>query len=399
MNPLGRKWSRIALINLGLVALAGIFLRLKILLPLTWLNHKYLLHAHSHFAFAGWVSLFLMAALVGTLPGKINKVYDKILFVYAISAYGMFLSFPFQGYGAVSIIFSTLSVLVSWWFAWQLWKDLHGDSLNSQIAANIRWALAFLVLSAAGTFFLAWLMANKIDDARLYFGAVYFYLHFQYNGWFFFAIVSLFLSQVTPSLRQQLNKPLQWMAFACIPAFFLSALWMRLPDWMYITAVVAAVMQLLAFSWLLVLVIRKAGAQLHDPAVKQIWILSLLALAIKILLQSLSIFPSLSKYAFAYRPVVIGYLHLVLLGFVSLFLIGWLIRQGILVTFRSRVPVSIWIFIVGILITEATLMAQGFTAMFFIAIPHTNEMLLFAAILLLAGIVWMNLQVKNNNGS
>ena len=113
MNPIGKKWCRIALFNLLLVASAGVLLRLKILTPLTWLNHKYMLHAHSHFAFAGWVSLFLMAAMIGNLPEKFSKGYERILIAYTITAYGMLFSFPFQGYGAVSIIFSTLSVLVS----------------------------------------------------------------------------------------------------------------------------------------------------------------------------------------------------------------------------------------------------------------------------------------------
>ncbi|MCG7859310.1 hypothetical protein MD537_20200, partial [Flavihumibacter sediminis] len=64
MNATANKWIRLALFNLLLVALAGLVLRLKILLPLPWIHHKHLLHAHSHFAFAGWISLFLMGAII-----------------------------------------------------------------------------------------------------------------------------------------------------------------------------------------------------------------------------------------------------------------------------------------------------------------------------------------------
>ncbi|KIC89488.1 hypothetical protein [Flavihumibacter sp. ZG627] len=399
MNPIGKKWCRIALFNLLLVATAGVLLRLKILTPLTWLNHKYMLHAHSHFAFAGWVSLFLMAAMIGNLPEKYSKGYERILIAYTITAYGMLFSFPFQGYGAVSIFFSTLSVLVSWWFAIRLWKSISDENICPVIVSNTKWSLAFLILSAVGTFYLAWLMANKVDNPSLYFGAVYFYLHFQYNGWFFFSITALFLSRVSPAYRQKLKRPLQILALACIPAFFLSALWMRLPSWMYYTAGAAAIVQLFAFGQLLLLLVRDARNHIADKVVQTIWGLSLLALAIKFLLQSLSVFPSLSKYAFAYRPVVIGYLHLVLLGFVSLFQIGWLIKQGCLPSGNQKIPASVWAFITGFILTEGTLMAQGISSMFFVAIPHTNEMLLVAALFLFAGIAWMNRQVwwRTNN--
>ncbi|MBC6492492.1 hypothetical protein ACFSQD_19020 [Flavihumibacter stibioxidans] len=392
MNPTGKKWCRIALFNLLLVAIAGVLLRLKILVALPWLHHKNLLHGHSHFAFAGWVSLFLMGALVGLLPERLSAKYGRILLAYAVSAYGMLISFPFQGYGAVSIFFSTLSVLFSWWFAVVLWKDLAGAGLATLVSNAIRWSLVFLVISAAGTFFLAWLMATHVNNARLYFAAIYFYLHFQYNGWFFFAILALFFSQLPLILQERLRQPVLWLAMAAIPAYFLSALWMSLPSWMYIAAVLAALAQTAAFIILLKNLLPYVRNFFTGKSLRTVWLLSLMALCIKFLLQGLSVFPALSKYAFAYRPVVIGYLHLVLLGFVSFFLFGWLIRHDYIPAAAKKLPASVWLFIIGFVLTEGTLMAQGITSMFFVAIPHTNEMLLVAALFLLAGIAWMNRQ-------
>lgn len=398
MNPTGKKWCRIALFNLLLVAIAGVMLRLKILVAIPWLDHKHLLHGHSHFAFAGWVSLCLMAALAGLLPESLSRKYSKILLSTAVSAYGMLLSFPFQGYGPVSIFFSTLSVVFSWWFAITLWKDLGGSQLNTLVQNAIRWSLAFLVVSAAGTFFLAWLMATEVNNARLYFAAIYFYLHFQYNGWFFFAILALFASRLPASLLVKLHQPVLWLAVAAIPAYFLSALWMRLPSWMYVLAVVAAIVQTVAFVLFLKKLLPHTRRLFEMKAVQIVWLLSLISLCIKFLLQALSVFPALSKYAFAYRPVVIGYLHLVLLGFVSFFLFGWLISNDLIPAARKKLPASIWLFITGFVLTEGTLMAQGFTAMFFVAIPHTNEMLLVAALFLLAGIAWMNRELADSPG-
>ncbi|WP_290791307.1 hypothetical protein [Flavihumibacter sp. UBA7668] len=390
MNATASKWIRLALFNLLLVALAGLILRLKILFPLPWIHHKNLLHAHSHFAFAGWISLFLMSALVGLLSDEKAQKYNRILGLYSISAYGMLLSFPFQGYGAVSIFFSTASVLVGWWFVVLLWKEKGLEKSGGLIVQLCRWSLAFLVLSSFGTFYLAWLMANHINKAELYFGAVYFYLHFQYNGWFLFAVLALLFSRVPVSVQDQLKKPVQLLVWVSIPAFFLSALWMRLPFWMIAVAGFAALIQPVLVVWLVRIVYPAIKASIGSRGLQQIWLLSLLAFCIKILLQSLSVIPGLSSYAFAYRPVVIGYLHLVLLGFVSLFLLGWMIEKKLLLLVEGRLSRWCWLFIIGILITELTLMAQGVSAMFYWAIPHTNELLLVAAFCLFFGILGMN---------
>ena len=390
MNATATRWIRLALFNLLLVALAGLLLRLKILLPIPWVHHKHLLHAHSHFAFAGWISLFLMSAIIGLLPDQKAKTYNRLLGVYTITAYGMLLSFPFQGYGPVSIFFSTASVLASWWFAYKVWIE-NGLAVQGNLVVQlIRWSVFFLVLSSLGTFYLAWLMGNHINKAELYFGAVYFYLHFQYNGWFLFAILALVVSRLSITIQDPLRKLFAVLAWISVPAYFLSALWMRLPNWMLVSAWIAALLQPIVVILLLRRIYHAVRKTIQQKGLQQLWILSLFAFCIKILLQSLSVVPGLSSYAFAYRPVVIGYLHLVLLGFVSLFLLGWMMDKKILPMQDGRLSGWCWLFISGILLTELTLMAQGITAMFYWAIPHTNEMLLLAALFLVFGIAGMN---------
>lgn len=390
MNATATKWIRLALFNLLLVALAGLLLRLKILLPIPWIHHKHLLHAHSHFAFAGWISLFLMGAIIGLLPEQKAKSYKKLLGVYTFTAYGMLLSFPFQGYGPISIFFSTSSVLAGWGVAYKVWREEALANSGRLVFRLIRWSVLFLVLSSLGTFYLAWLMGNHINKAELYFGAVYFYLHFQYNGWFLFGVMALLVSRLSLEAQDGLAKGLVGLAWVSIPAYFLSALWMRLPVWMLTAAWIAALLQPVLVVVILRSVYPAVKNTIQHKGLQQIWFLSLVAFCIKILLQSLSVVPGLSNYAFAYRPVVIGYLHLVLLGFVSLFLLGWMIEKKLLPIPGGQLSNWCRLFIAGILLTELTLMAQGITAMFYWAIPHTNEMLLFAAICLFLGIAGMN---------
>lgn len=396
MNVTGQKWCRLAFFNFFLVSAAGVLLRLKILFSIPWLNFKFLLHAHSHFAFAGWVSLFLMAALAGRLPLVMAVRYEKLFLGYMLSAYGMLLSFPFQGYGPVSIFFSTVSVFQSWWFAVKFWRDARQVFAPALSWLLTLWALFFLVISAAGTFSLAWLMANTVNHPDLYFGSIYFYLHFQYNGWFFFAILALLVQMLPAAAQEKLRGPLQALGIITIPNYFLSTLWMVLPAWLYWIAVLAAMIQISLFISVVWLLYPAAAASIQSRPVKTIWFLALLALVIKFSLQTLSVIPDLSAYAFGFRPVVIGYLHLVLLGFVSLFSIGWLIEQHVFRVPTAKLPHAVLLFIAGILLNELTLMAQGITAMFLVRIPQTNEMLLLAALLLFLSIIWMNWQLRRS---
>jgi hypothetical protein len=110
-------------------------------------------------------------------------------------------------------------------------------------------ALLCNIISAAGTFTLL-TNGNKILNQDLYFGSVYFYLHFQYNGWFLFTIFALFFSQIKEHMQTQhirlTNLFFYLLLLTLIPAWFLSMFWMRLPGWMVTSGAVAAVVQVVA---------------------------------------------------------------------------------------------------------------------------------------------------------
>ena len=124
-----RKWLQISLFNLMLVAFIGVILRYKIAYSLPFIDHKKLLHSHSHFAFAGWITQALMALLVAYISEQTGisyfRKYRWLLMANCVTAYGMLISFPFEGYGLISILFSTLSIVVSYFFAVIFWRDLN----------------------------------------------------------------------------------------------------------------------------------------------------------------------------------------------------------------------------------------------------------------------------------
>ncbi len=398
MNEPLQKWLKVSLFSLLLVASAGVVLRYKIAFSLPWVDQKYLLHGHSHFAFAGWVTQALMTLLVQYLRemGRINAFarYRPLLYANMFTAYGMLVSFPLQGYGTVSIIFSTLSIFVSYTFAVFYIRDLNRLPVKNSTASWFKAAVFFNALSSLGAFSLAFMIATKQTSDHFYLSAIYFFLHFQYNGWFFFACAGLLNGWLIAAgvENNKLKNLFRIFFFACIPAYLLSVLWLPLPVWVYWIVVVAALSQVYAWAQL-VLLVKKHFIYFKNnltPFFRVIFLLAAIALSIKLCLQAFSVIPSLSILAFGFRPIVIGYLHLVLLAVVSLFILGCIFSQGYLVLRKTGYNGFI-IFVAGIIFNEALLMLQGIGGMWYIAISYADLLLFIAALLLMAGIFLLNI--------
>jgi len=120
-----------------------------------------------------------------------------------------------------------------------------------------------------------------------------------------------------------------------------------------------------------------------------------LALIIKLSLQAGSIFPEISKMAFGFRSIVIAYLHLVLLGFTTLFLLGFLLQSGYISKTKSALTALV-LFIIGVFGNEFILMIQGIASFGYVLIPYLNELLLFVSLLMFISLVWLIITMKNS---
>ena len=400
MNPPLRKWLQISFFNLLLVALLGIILRYKIAFSLPFIDQRYLLHGHSHFAFAGWVTQVLMVLLVACLRDQgIENIFQKyrfLLYANLVTAYGMLVTFPIQGYGPLSIFFSTLSIIVSYLFAIKYWKDV--NRLPGTVSQNwFKTAVVFNAFSSVGVFGLAFIMATKNNHPTIYLASIYFYLHFQYNGWFFFACMGLLCTQLIKYGidDNRLKSVYRLFALACVPAYLLSALWLPLPTWVYILVVMAIFMQLA--GWLKLLQLIKPIHSILKKSVpliaQRIIILSAIALTIKLCLQAGSVIPSLSKLAFGFRPIVIGYLHLVLLGIITLFITGYILAAKY-IPLNKFTAAGLTVFVLGILFNEALLMTQGIADISYQGVPFINALLLLASLILFAGLLLVNYGIR-----
>jgi hypothetical protein len=397
------RWIKLCLFNLLIVAGIGVILRYKIAYSLPFIDQKHLLHGHSHFAFAGWITQVLMVLLVAYLlqqngPAKYPP-YKWLLYANLFTAAGMLISFPIEGYGTYSIIFSTLSVFVSYVFAVFYWRDLNRLTTKNICHRWFKAAVFFNAISSIGAFSLAIMMFARISHQHWYLAAEYFYLHFQYNGWFFFACMGL-LSWKLAAYASLLSLQRIYLFFvaALVPAYFLSTLWMDIPLLVYIIVILSAFAQLAGWIYLAGILKKSYKILLHavQPVARWLLLFSAVALSIKLLLQLGSTIPSLSDLAFGFRPIVIGYLHLVLLALITLFILGTILSMN---TFRISKPTAVGagIFAGGIIINEIFLMTQGVAALYYYHIPYINELLLAAACIMFSGLCLLLLSLKEKS--
>ena len=385
-------WLQFSLINLVIVALLGVTMRYKLGFEFPYFDQSYLIHSHSHFAFSGWLTHTLMVLMIYFLQEKIpnfhlNK-YKKVIIANLICAYGMLFFFIIQGYAMVSIFFSTSSIFVSYVFGYLYWKDL--KKLDQNLAA-INWfraAVVFNIISCVGTFYLAYMMATKTAVENLKLSSIYYYLHFQYNGWFFFACMGLLFSFL--KLKKS-DNPFYETAFrlftvACVPGYFLSLLWLKVPNWVYIVAVIAALIQVYAWFKLLLILIRTQKEYIKNfaPLLRSILTFACIALSLKFILQLSSTIPALGEIVFIYRPIVIAYLHLVLLAIYSLFLLFYIYANHF-ININKNIKIGVIIFAIGIFLNEVVLGLQGVIPFGFPTVPYTNQLLFIVALILLLG--------------
>ena len=114
-------WLKISLLNLLIVAALGVLMRYKIGFDFPYFNQKNIQHAHSHFAFAGWIThalyILMIHYILKRIPQVETKNYKNIIIINLICSYGMLFSFFFQGYGILSILLSTITIIIACFFA------------------------------------------------------------------------------------------------------------------------------------------------------------------------------------------------------------------------------------------------------------------------------------------
>ena len=99
------------------------------------------------------------------------------------------------------------------------------------------------------------------------------------------------------------------------------------------------------------------------------------------------------------RSVVIGYLHLAFLGFISLFIVALYQMEKVLDETSLLVTWGVSAFLVGFIVNEFVLFSSGlFEWLGGIKYWYQNELLLFASLFLVSGVLlmWSNLFARKD---
>ena len=396
-------WLRFSVFNFLLVAVLGVLMRYKIAYSLPIVDQKHVQEAHSHFAFYGWITQIIYVLIIRYLHGILSeqqlKKYHTLLVVNAISAFVMIPSFIYNGYYWLSIAASTAALLTSFVFFFFLLMDLKG---KQDIAKP--WFIGgffFAVISSVGVFGLSYMMSSGNMTQNLYLSSTYYYLHFQYNGFFIFSCIGFLfhsLKEIGAEISEKDNKMIFWLMFVgCVIGFGLSVLWIKMPLWIFIAIILGTIVQTIGAVKLYLVVKKNWPKLVLNFSALQRFVLMYVGFAFfaKIVLQLGSTIPALSQFAFGFRNVVIAYLHLILLMCVSAFLINQILATNV---FKITKPVTtgLKLLLLGIFLNEAVLGLMGIFSIKYISIPYTPQILLAVSLLMLVslGIMLVNLKKK-----
>ncbi len=396
-------WLRFSVFNFLLVAVLGVLMRYKIAYSLPIVDQKHVQEAHSHFAFYGWITQIIYVLIIRYLHGILSeqqlKKYHTLLVVNAISAFVMIPSFIYNGYYWLSIAASTAALLTSFVFFFFLLMDLKGkqDLAKPWFIGG----LFFAVISSVGVFGLSYMMSSGNMTQNLYLSSTYYYLHFQYNGFFIFSCIGFLfhsLKEIGAEITEKDNKMIFWLMFVgCVIGFGLSVLWIKMPLWIFIAIILGTIAQTVGAVKLYLVVKKNWPKLVLNFSALQRFVLMYVGFAFfaKIVLQLGSTIPALSQFAFGFRNVVIAYLHLILLMCVSAFLINQILATNV---FKITKPVTtgLKLLLLGIFLNEAVLGLMGIFSIKYISIPYTPQILLAVSLLMLVslGMMLVNLKKK-----
>jgi len=343
----------------------ALMLRLVHLADISWMDYRFMRHAHSHVAMLGWVYMVLYALIWHRFVPEIHrvkKIYQILFWATQISVFGMMVSFPLQGYATASIIFTTLHLFLSYAFIFTVWKHLPKSAAYSGLL--LKTSFVWMLLSTAGLWALAIIMANGIRTPW-YYTAIQFFLHFQFNGWFTFAVIALLFKEFE-NFNVILNKRLSvWfyilLVISCLLTFALSVAWSNpLPSLYFLngSGVLIQLAALIAFVLILQSVWQPFSIQ-KSNIVKAFYLLAFGSFALKIVIQSIVVIPEVAVISYTIRQFVVGFIHLTMLGSVTCLLLALLYEHYQSLFSSSVCLLGGYVFMGSFIATEAILFLQG----------------------------------------
>lgn len=388
-----KRHTNIAVIYFAIIAILGVILRFFVVFDIP-VTYKFIVHTHSHIALLGWVYTALTTLIYFSFlrSRPVEKKYRVLFWFTQATIIGMLLTFPITGYALFSIIFSSLFLIASYWFVFFFFRNCPPELKKNQSYKLIRISLWYMLISSIGPWALGIIMNTAGSGSPWYRNAIYFFLHFQYNGWFIVALCGIFLyifEKKSITISTRLFKKFYYLLNGgVILTFFLSLLWMH-PHWsLYLLALIGGVLQLIAFGLLFREIYSKAFSAFKKlPSLFTFSIRTVvLLLIVKLIAQILGSFPVIAQTIFTNIDMIISYIHWVFLGIVSILLLAFLSYFKLLKLSRF----SLYFYLTGFFLTELLIFSRGLAAIAgTVLLPSLHLYISLASLLLLIAISWI----------
>lgn len=307
-----------ALGNFVLAAATGALFRWGTLHGLPWgLSFVRVRHAHSHLMYFGWVTPTLMLLMAASLPQDKRPRFHRLAGVTVLLGLLAYVPFLLFGYdpvplGAARVPLATVAASLNMlaWYAFA-WAYVHARRGFARSMARSLWdaAIASLVLASLGAWGRALLVALKLQDPFWETALVEWFLVLFSDGWLVLGVLAAAYAGLDPVPRAA-----RWATIGVVLGLAPSAL-LGVPAsltpfrWRVVAGVGAAMVGMGLLTHVCVLWPRRG-----------LWRLALAFLGVKALAELAAAWPGVAAWAEA-QALRIPYLHVELLGFVTLGLI------------------------------------------------------------------------------
>lgn len=388
MTPYHKGWYRLSVLLFLLAALIGLVLRLAFVMEIPGFNYKNALLAHSHLALLGWIHLAVLNFVLHTfLPGKKLSAWHRNNFLgTAILVIGLSVTMLFDGLSTASALLFLAFLIVNLIIAVSILRSIRAAKTFS--SRWLRRGLYFLILSFLGAFVLIVMIMTSAPKIMLFYLGGQFFLHFQINGWFSFALFALFFryleSKGIDFGKSKYHKVVEWFSVSVFLTFALSVAWSSPSSLTFSINSVGVIVQLIAVTLLLILMYQRKEEIIRAFDTKLFVLVRFFFFCFvgKVLVQTAVVIPYLAEIAYTIRNYVIAFLHLILIGFLSVGVITYHALHSRQLLDRKAYGLIIGLFILAFLTTETLLVSQG--TMFWMAkglIPFYYELLFCSSIL------------------
>ena len=324
-------------------------------------NYRNILHAHSHLALLGFVYVLLSAILVQTfIPfnTQLHKHYRWLFYITQFSVLGMLCSFPFQGYGTISISFSSVFVICSYFFVRFFLAHSTSKGENSSIEKPVgynglsfaKMGIFYLILSSLGIWFMPVTIVKFGKFSEMYMCSIAFFLHFQYNGWMLSSLMGLFVKKYGWDIQypQLIKRIFILFQAGIIGSLFISWVGYFSYPIYYIVGGVSVLIWLTSVIMILRLYLKTQPKSF----LATVFICFFIA---KVAMMFTGAFPVLTPYLFKNIDLLISYLHFNFLGIVTI---------GLLLFLEEVYKVNRWLiylFLFCFITTEGLIVYKGFS--------------------------------------